>query len=207
VRRILCRCRRWALATPTRPSTPGASSEHHQRRTACRPRLARDRSRRLPKAALGQRCAAKLTAPECAAARQLLPASASVVILLVVQLDQERKQLVRQILGRLMLLAEHGADPLLNHEVRRPHPRRRLRFRGIVTVMKAHGSSPAASTVRRDNDISARIVPGTRKSNTDGAVPLRHLLCASQWNLHCSIIRSAIGSKSRLAAVRDVGPG
>jgi hypothetical protein len=35
--------------------------------------------------------------------------------------------------------------------------------------MKAHGSSPVASTVRRDNDISARIVPGTRKSNTDGA--------------------------------------
>jgi hypothetical protein len=113
-------------------------SEHHQRRTACRPRQARDRSRRLPKAALGQRCAAKLTAPECAAARQLLPASASVVI----QLDQERKQLVRQILGRLILLAEHGADPLLNREVRRPHPRRRLRFRGIVTMMKAHGSSP-----------------------------------------------------------------
>ena len=113
-------------------------SEHHQRRTACRPRQARDRSRRLPKAALGQRCAAKLTAPECAAARQLLPASASVVI----QLDQERKQLVRQILGRLILLAEHGADPLLNREVRRPHPRRRLRFRGIVTMMKAHESSP-----------------------------------------------------------------
>ena len=103
--------------------------------------------------------------------------TASAVILLVVQLDQERKQFVRQILGRLILLAEHGADQPLNREVRRPLPRRgRLRFRAIVTVMKAHGSPPAASTVRRDNDISARIVPGTRKSNTDGAVPLRHLL-------------------------------
>src|SRR5436190_21550621 len=68
---------------------------------------------------------------------------------------QERKQVGRQILGRLVLLAEHGADPLLHREVRRevrrrhPTTRKRLRFLGIVMVMKAHRLSllPPCSTV------------------------------------------------------------
>ena len=67
---------------------------------------------------------------------------------LFVRFDQQHKELVRQFLGRLVLLSQDHADPLLNLVVRRRRPRPNLKPRPwiggvcIIAVMKAHGVCP-----------------------------------------------------------------
>jgi len=51
----------------------------------------------------------------------------SIIVFLFVRFDHQRKELVRQFLGRRVLLPQDHADLLLNFAVRRRPPRLRLR--------------------------------------------------------------------------------
>ena len=67
----------------------------------------------------------------------------------ILSFDQQHKKFSRQFLGRFVLLSQSHPDELLNFVVWRRSrlaPRPRFRCICIITMMKAHGVSPVASS-------------------------------------------------------------